>query len=156
MRSAKSAPEARAPAISSGSPKPSSIQNRLTWALWLLLLVSVPITSAPVVAALLGPNPVSPMALIPVAGLLIVWLVPYLIKGGRLPALAFPLFVFAGVALLSSVLGFSLPILPYKGQDLLSREIRALGSLGLGISIYLFASCIPNTEDGLKRSLRAI
>ena len=156
MRSANSAPRDRASATPPGGPKPSDIRNRLVWALWLLLLISVPITSAPVVAALLGPNPVSPMAMIPAAGILIVWLVPYLIKGGQLPALALPLFVFAGIALLSSLVGFGLPILPYKGQDLLSREIRALGSLGLGISIYLFASCIPNTEDGLKRSLRAI
>ena len=156
MRSANSAPEARAPTISAGSPKLSSIQNRLVWALWLLLLVSVPITSAPVVAALLGPNPVSPMALIPAAGLLIAWLVPYLLRGGRLPALALPLVAFAGIAVLSSIVAFGLPILPYKGQDVLAREIRGLGTLGLGISIYLFASCIPNTEDGLRRSLLAV
>ena len=139
-----------------GSPKPSGIHNRLVWALWLPLLISVPITSAPVVAALLGPNPVSPMTLIPVAGLLIVWLVPYLLGGGKLPALALPLFAFAGIAVLSSIVAFGLPILPYKGQDLITREIRALGTLGLGISIYLFASCIPNTEDGLRRSLIAV
>ena len=156
MRSANSAPEARAPATSPGSPKPSSIQNRLVWGLWLILLASVPITSAPVVAAVLGPNPVNPLALIPAAGLLIVWLVPYLLRGGRLPTLALPLFAFAGIAVLSSIVAFGLPILPYKGQDILAREFRALGTLGLGISIYLFASRIPNTEDGLRRSMLAV
>jgi len=150
------AAEPQVPAGLPESHKSENVENRLAWALWLILLVSVPVTSAPVVVAMLGPNPVSPLALIPAAGLLIVWLIPYLLRGGRLPALALPLLAFAGIAVLSSLIAFGLPILPYKGQEVFDREIRALGTLGLGISIYLFASCIPNTEDRLRRSLLAV
>ena len=40
-------------------------RQAVIWGLWLVLLASIPITSFPLVAGLLGKNPVSPLALIP-------------------------------------------------------------------------------------------
>ncbi|MEW6568851.1 MAG: O-antigen ligase family protein [Chloroflexota bacterium] len=128
----------------------------VSWALWLILLASVPVTSSPLVAQFLGYTPVSPLALLPLSGLALIWFIPYLIRRGRLPGLFAPLAVFAAVTLLAAAAAFTLPIFPFKGQTVFSREVRALVTLAFGTLFYLTASCLPSTEPRLKASLRAL
>jgi O-antigen ligase len=130
---------------------------QVAWSLWIAALVCVPITSSPLLSPSSGgENPVTPLSLIPVGGLFLVWLAPYAVRGGRLPAWVKPLVAFLGISLVSAAAAYFLPILPYKGQILLSREVRALSSFVVGIGFYLCASVLPDTEDRLRRSLMAI
>jgi len=99
---------------------------------------------------------VGPLSLIPLAGLVVIWLIPYLLLGGRLPAIAKPLLVFAALSVLSAGAAAFLPILPYKGQVPLGREIRALATLAIGLAFYLCASVLPDTEERRRTSVRAI
>ena len=43
-------------------------------ALWILLLVSIPVTSFPPLVDLVGGTPVAPLAMVPLAGLILFWL----------------------------------------------------------------------------------
>ncbi len=49
-----------------------------------------------------------------------------------------------------------LPILPFKGQTPITRGIRALLTLTIGIGFYLSASVLPSTERKVIWSIRAL
>jgi len=49
-----------------------------------------------------------------------------------------------------------LPILPFKGQTLITRGTRALLTLTIGIGFYLSASVLPSTERKVILSIRAL
>lgn len=137
-------------------PRLERLRGSIHWGLWLILLATVPVTSFPLVARLLGYTPVAPLALIPLAGLALLWLVPHLLGGGRLPGLSKPLLLFGAISLLSAAGAFFLPLLPYKGQTVISREARALLTLFLGVLFYLTVSCLPTEERRLRSSLQAL
>jgi len=64
--------------------------------------------------------------------------------------------LFTGVVLISACASFFLPILPFKGQSMFGREIRAIVTLGVGLGFYLCASGMPTTDGKLRASLRAL
>jgi O-antigen ligase len=137
-------------------PRENRWHRAITWALWILLVLSIPVTSAPQVSAFLGENAVSPLSLIPLVGLLLIWFIPYLARGGRLPALSWPFLAFVGLAILSAAAAPALPIFPVNGQDLFSREVRALATVGLSLGFYWTASVLPQNDDDITASLRAV
>ncbi len=151
-------PSAPGPAHASVSPLPQGNRwyRAIIWSLWLLVLLSIPVTSAPQVSTLLGENAVSPLALIPLVGLIVFWFVPYLARRGRLPAISWPFLAFVALAVLSALAAIALPIYPIKGQDLVSREFRALATIGLSLGFYWTAAILPQTDNEIAASLRAV
>ncbi len=135
----------------------SELSQKASWYLWLLLLVTIPVTSSPLIARFSGgETPVSPLSIYPLLGLLFLWFVPYLLRGGKLPAISWPLLAFFLFALLSAAIAVMLPILPFKGQTLITRGTRALLTLTIGIGFYLSASVLPSTESKVIWSIRAL
>lgn len=130
--------------------------GRGTQWIWWLLLVSIPITSFPLVERTIGGDTVSPLALLPLVLLVVTWLVPNLVRGESFPAEAGPLLLFVVIALASSLLAQFLPIEPYKGQAILSRSLRGLATLGIGVSFYWCASLSCTDQNRTRSSLRAI
>ncbi len=129
----------------------------IAWALWLAILISIPVTSFPIVSGLMGgESPVGPLALLPLIGLSLVWLGPHLVRGGRLPALAGPLLAFGLLAVVSAAAATALPIEAYKGQTALAREVRSMVTLAIGLAFYLCAAVVPDNESRLESSVRAI
>ena len=124
--------------------------------MWWLLLVSIPITSFPLVERTIGGDTVSPLALVPLVVLVVAWLIPNLIRRESLPSEAGPLLLFAVIALSSSLLAQFLPIEPFKGQAVLSRSLRGMATLGIGLCFYLVASLMCSDTNRGRSSLRAI
>ena len=79
------------------------MNGKLVWATWILLLLTLPITSLPLLANLLGGTTVNPAAAIPLAVLALLWLVPYFFRRGTLPMDTVPLLGFVAVAAVSSI-----------------------------------------------------
>lgn len=130
-----------------------------TWlvaGLWAALLVAVPVTSFPGIAEGLALVTVAPLSLIPLAGLVVVWLVPDLWKSGRLPFVVWPLVLFGLVSVLAAGAAWFLPLEPFKGQTVMRRELRALITLGLGLGFYFCASRFPTTSSRRKWTLAAL
>jgi len=125
-------------------------------ALWALLLVSIPVTSFPLLSSLTGYSTVSPLAAIPALLLIFSFLIPYMIRDGKLERVVIPLAIFVLAALISSLQAPFLDIPPFKEHSLLAREARALATLGTGILFYMLAALIPRNEKQLERSLRWI
>ena len=134
--------------------KLASIYRAAVQALWLLLLLFLPVTSFPPLADRLGNNPVSPLAILPLVLLMTLWLVPRIVRGVRLPPLLGPLLLFAFLALTSSSLALALPLGPYKGQTILARETRALATLALGLGFFACTVLFPRNDREVARSLR--
>ncbi|HMK08197.1 MAG TPA: hypothetical protein VK449_04110, partial [Anaerolineales bacterium] len=133
------------------------ILSKATWALWIALLVTLPVTTFPLLSESSGgETPVAPLSLIPLLGLILVWYLPYLVRGGRLPSPVKPLLAFAAVSLIAAGAAAFLPILPYKGQVPAAREVRALVTIAIGVAYYLTASTLPDSEARRRSSVRAI
>jgi hypothetical protein len=130
--------------------------DRAVWGLWVLLLVAIPITSFPLIARFTSESIVSPLSGIPLFLLVILWLVPFLLRRGKLHRSALPLIAFVIIALLASLRAPFLEIWPFKGISVISREIRAVITLGIGFNFYLVSSTLPRSSTKLPQSLRWI
>lgn len=130
--------------------------DKLAWWLWLALLVTLPITSFPPISETFGRSTVAPLAVVPLVGLLAIYVGPRIIGRGSFPPMATPLLVFFSFATLSAATGLLLPLPALKGFTPLGREIRTLLTLGVGISFFLSAALIPTTEKRMRSSLVAL
>ncbi len=128
--------------------------SAIAWGLFLLLL---PITSLPFLSERIGYTVVAPASLIPLTWLSI-WLVAYLIKGGRAPRESLPLLFFGSVAIISSAVAFFTIVIPsYKGKTTLSEATTALATLTVGVVCYLVtASRLFQQPARLSLTLRWI
>jgi O-antigen ligase len=128
--------------------------EKATWLLWIVFLVSLPITSFPYFPpALGGAALVRPLALYPLIGLLILATLPRLWKGA-LPRPFLALLAFAIVAAASTLLAQFSGIQELRGVSLLERSARNLITLGIGGAFYLTVALLPRNPHELRASLR--
>jgi len=132
-------------------------RDRIIWVLWITLLVCIPITSTPLLSQTAGgETPVGPLSLLPLAALVLLWLAPYILRGGKLPGSFKPLLAFAVVSVVAAGMAAFLPIIAYKGQVPITREARALATLAIGLAFYLAAAILPDSDLRRRSSVRAI
>jgi len=124
-------------------------------ALWFLVLVGLPLTSFPLLSKLTGAI-VAPFSFIPLAILVGVWLLPFVLERGKLPAEMVPFLYFVLVAIAVSCLAFFLNGYYDVGRDFLGQSLRAFITLAIGISFYLVFATYPQDEKGLLQTLRFI
>lgn len=135
----------------------TSLADRVGFYLWLAVLFVIPITSSPIIDSLTsGETPVSPLALIPLLGIVLIVVVPHLVRGSGLPALFWPILLFVILAMLSACLSFSLPIFPFKGHTIYVRIVRGLLTMGIGLSFYLSSVIVLTDSRRVIQSLRFI
>jgi hypothetical protein len=124
--------------------------------LWVVALVSLPITSFPPVWFWIKAV-VAPLSALPVLLLLVIWFVPYILRRGKLPKESVPLFIFVLLIFVISagaILFLDAPT--FKDRTIVSQEFRALVTLGIGISFYIIFSTWPVSNQRLKKTLRWI
>jgi hypothetical protein len=116
----------------------------------------LPLTSFPLLARLIQTDTVAaPSAAL--AGLLLVfWLIPYLLRGGRIPSLVIPFLAFLSVALVASARAHFLDMPPFKGRSVLGEELDAFLTLAAGAALYIVAASFPRRPAQLKALLRLI
>jgi O-antigen ligase len=128
--------------------------KRATSFLWYALLVTVPITSFPMIAKLAGGSQVSPLAGAPLLLLVLFWLIPHFVKGRTLSALSLPLLAFVSLAFFSICASFFIGIQPSLGQTPLSRSLRGFATLLVGGAFYLVAAQFPDSREKVRKSLQ--
>jgi hypothetical protein len=132
------------------------IGQKAAWPLWLVMVFLVPWTSSPLVTAILGYNAVSPLALVPLGGLLVFALIPHLWRRGRLSSSAWPLFFFTLAAGITAASAFFLPVEPLKGITQLSRGLRSSITLFIGLAFFTVSSLMPSSDRRTRTFLRAL
>lgn len=126
---------------------------RFSWWLWVALLVTIPVTSSPLMGKLAGGGTVAPLAGAPLLLLGLLWFFPRTLRGAPLPRLALPALVFLLVAALATVGAAFLGVLPDLGIGVGGRELRAFVSLCVGLGFYLTAATLPSSCQQTRRSL---
>ena len=122
--------------------------------LWAVFLVSLPVSSFPYFPGGVGGDTlVRPLALYPLAALLVLVILPRLFTK-PIPLTALPLIAFALVALASTVLAHARGIDPHINVSVASRSVRMLLTLALGGAFYFAVALIPDSEAMLRFSLR--
>jgi hypothetical protein len=123
-------------------------------AFWAAFLVSLPFTSFPYLPAEFGGRTqVRPLAIYPLLVLLLLVTLPRLFKK-KLPATFLPLLAFVAAAILSSILALGMDLEAVKGVTMISRLLRNLLTLFLGVAIYFTAVLYQQDEEDLNFSLR--
>jgi hypothetical protein len=120
--------------------------------LWFLAIVGLPLTSFPLLARLTGAI-VAPFSAIPIAILLVLWLLPYLINRGTFPVEVVLFIYFVLVALIISGLAFFLNGFYSRGRDFFDQSLRAFITIGIGLSFYLLFTAYPQNEKSLRVTL---
>ena len=141
-------------AVAESRPPHRSAIDTAIKVLWFALLVSIPFTSHPLTAELIRWSPVSPLAVLPLIGLALLWLPQYLSRTRSVPKLSIPLLAFVLVVIVASLVAQFLPIYPAFNQTVFGRELRSMLTLGAGVAVYLVASTWPGSSSRLKISLR--
>ena len=128
--------------------------DRALWWLWVSLLVTIPLTSFPLIARVSKGSTVNPLSAVPMAAMIGIWLLRR--SGSRLaiPKLAIPLLLFALAAVLSSALASFLGIAPFKGQSYVGRELRSVITLATGLGFYFTPLLVVSSRKELRASLR--
>jgi O-antigen ligase len=128
--------------------------EKAEYILWVLFLVTLPITSFPYFPSGLGGNTlVRPLSVYPLMLLLVIVVLPRLLKRPVTRTLL-PFIIFVLFALASTLLSFTRGIDPLIGVSVSDRTIRTLVTLFLGGGFYLAVAVIPDTPERLRASLR--
>jgi O-antigen ligase len=123
---------------------------------WAGLLILLPVTSMPLVRDLVRSSTVAAPSVVLLGFLLAGWLIPYLVKGGRLPLQTVPLLAFFCAVILSFGVSLMLPQPPLKDVNPLSHSITAVVTLVIGLGFFLLPSLMVREEDYLRQTLRWI
>jgi len=127
----------------------------IQWVLWGLLILSLPITSFPLIADRLGAM-VSPAAIIPLVLLILAWWLPDLIQGGSLPRQSLPLLGFVAVALVSSLISLFREIPPFQDALPWRQVLEGFTTLLIGVAFFLLSSSWPRSEKSIHFTLRLL
>ncbi|MFU8827188.1 MAG: hypothetical protein ACNA70_06825 [Brevefilum sp.] len=121
-----------------------SIYQVLCTILFGLILIGLPLTSLPLLTRWTNAL-VAPFSALPLFGLILVWLVPYLVRQGSFPKTILPMFYFAIVAVICSAGAFFLDGFYLRGLTFFDQSLRALFTLAIGLSFYF--TLIPYLQD---------
>lgn len=124
--------------------------------LWIAAIMLLPFSSSPLIAKLLGVQSVAAPSLILFLLLLLIWLIPYLLRGGRIPRAATPFLIFIAVAGIASLLSSFYNIPTFRQTPGLRTMLSDLTTLTIGASIYIVASSWAGSMDDLKFLLKWI
>ncbi len=130
--------------------------ERPAWVVWLLLLITLPVTSFPHFPLNLGDTLVRPLSLYPLGVLLLIDVLPALLSGWRPPRMFGPAFAFAIVVALVTAFNLLEPSLPFRGQEPLGRALRAAVTLIVGFGFLLATLRMTRTRERLLNSVHGL
>jgi O-antigen ligase len=128
---------------------------QLTRVLWAATLVTIPVTSFRYFPAGEGTY-VRPLALLPLAALLLVLVLRWLRGEGDppRPGSLVPLAAFVLMAALASAAGMLLDPIPMRGQDVAGRILRAWVTLLMGLGFFIGAAWMNRNDSELRFSVK--
>lgn len=130
----------------------NAIYRGLVSALWFFLILALPITSLPLIARFTG-SLVAPLSAIPLALLMVVWLIPYLIERGKFPIEILPFLYFILIAMIITSLSFFLGGYYARERNFFDQSFRAFITVGIGLVFYLVFSVYPHSEGRMRQTL---
>ena len=99
---------------------------------------------------------VAPPSVVFVGILSAIWLIPYVIKKGKIPNQALPILFFAFIALISSLLAVFKITPEYKDISFLRNLAKGLITLVIGIVTYFVIASYPKKTEQIEKALQII
>jgi hypothetical protein len=121
-----------------------------------LAVVTLPITSLPLLSKIMGGTLVAPASAIFILILAAGWMPVYLLRVGTLPVEMKPFLLFIIAAMVSSAAAFFLPLPPYKDYSIINAEIKALITLCIGCVTYVIVAIWHHDLPRLTTTLRLV
>jgi hypothetical protein len=109
-------------------------------------ILLLPVTSFPLLIQISGASTVAPPANLVFVLLAAVWVVPYVIKGGRLPIEVYFFILFIFAALFSWGAAFFLELPSFRDGSLISQGRSALLTLVMAAATFLIVAAILSTD----------
>jgi len=123
--------------------------------LWGLTLIGLPLTSFPLITKLTGAT-VAPFSAIPLAILAVIWLIPFVVRGGKLPKEVAPFVIFTLFVIALAAFAFFQDVGTFRNRSLLGQTVRTFIPFGIGLTFFLITSAWHLNELVLRRSLQFI
>lgn len=129
--------------------------DRFCEVIWAIALISLPLTSFPLLSTLSG-GIVAPFSILPFLILLLFWVLPLVFHKGFLPKESIPLLAFTLVAIISCAAAYFIAIPGFKGKTVSGQEIRSLATLAVGLTFYLVTTTWIKNAGKLKNTWKYI
>jgi len=131
-------------------------RERIRWALWVGLLLSIPVTSFPYfpLPQAFGEALVRPLALYPLGALLMMEVLVPEPPRRKWPRVLAPILAFAAVATAVTALALLDPALPIRDQAPLARAARGEITLAIGLGFLFMTWRMAATPERIRASLR--
>ncbi len=117
-----------------------------------LVLIGLPITSFPWLIQFTG-SLVAPFSAVPLLGLILIWLVPFLIRQGTLPKEFSTIFYFLLVVIITSAGAYFFDGFFSRNRTFINQSLRALFTLGIGLSFYITLSAYLQDQSTIKQAI---
>ncbi len=133
-----------------------SVISRINRILWVVLLLSLPITSFPLLQQLFGGTSVAPLAIVPLIILVIIKILPEIIAEKKLPLEFMPLLMFFGVALIATFAANFIDIPSFREVPISKNSLEGVLTLITGMAFFLAPIYLIKSEAQLRGTLIAI
>ncbi|NPV55513.1 MAG: O-antigen ligase family protein [Anaerolineae bacterium] len=124
--------------------------------LWGAIFLVLPVSSMPLVVRLVHSDTVAAPAGLFLLLFILVWFVPYIFMGGRLPGVVRIFLAFCLAAVFATFLSVFLEIPPFKGISISLNALNALLTLAVGIGFYLTTATWVDEPGKLKFTFKLI
>ena len=130
------------------------LSDSLSFKIWKILLILLPISSFTMLSNLMGGTNVAPLSLIPMGILLIISFLPFFIKSGfKLPNHLKPLFLFFLVGLFSTLLIPLRDVPSFQDFSLQKEILEAIVTFIIGVGFYIVTVYMVSDEEKLRISI---
>ena len=136
-------------------PYRNPIMNWAIEILWALLLMGLPMTSFPLLGSITH-SVVVPFSAMPLALILMIWFIPYILSRGKLPIESKPLLAFLGVTIIASAGAYFIAPMIFKNRTIIYQEVRDFLTLGIGLSFYFSVAAWASEKNHMQRALQYI
>lgn len=131
-----------------------SLSERLLSISWKTLLVVLPVSSFALLSNVFGGTSVAPLALIPMAVILLLWWLPSFVKQGRkLPYQVKPLIIFFLFGIISTLLANFHVVPTFRDISWVRNSAEALVTFAMGLGFYLVTIFMIRSPEKLRTTL---
>ena len=117
-----------------------------------LVLIGLPLTTFPLLRRITG-SMVAPFSALPLAVLILIWLLPYILRQGTFPKEFVPIIYFTIFAVIASAGAYFLDGFFLRGRTFLDQSLRALLTLVIGLSFYITLTAYMRSKNIIRQAL---
>ncbi len=130
------------------------LSDSLSFKIWKILLILLPVSSFTMLSNLMGGTNVAPLSLIPIGILLVLSFLPFFIKSGfKLPYHLKPLLLFFLIGLLSTLFVSFRDVPSFQDFSLQKEILEAIVTFIIGVGFYIVTIYMVNDEEKLRTTI---